>query len=188
MRCGGILQTLQTLKELLEEEPALYLTIAVSPVYSGETPITGAYGSLSSLLKERRLNEETQIIVEPRALSARSFHVKVTHGEELSNLLLSGNEEAVLGWLDRQLEQLNQKDAAAEDFRSLPMCWTIWTSITGRISILAVEMVPFHTGVWFELKTSYQGALTSYEVACLIQSPPSGQKSSPSICYFARAA
>ncbi|MRN53778.1 helix-turn-helix domain-containing protein [Paenibacillus monticola] len=120
-RCGpqsGILQTLQTLKELLEEEPALYLTIAVSPVYSGETPITDAYGSLSSLLKERRLNKETQIIVEPRASSARSFHVKVTHGEELSNLLLSGNEEAVLGWLDRQLEQLNQKDAAAEDFRA----------------------------------------------------------------------
>lgn len=120
-QCGpqsAILQTLQTLKELLEVEPAFYLTIAVSPVYSGETPITGAYGILSSLLKERRLNEETQIIVEPRASSARSFHVKVTHGEELSGLLLSGNEEAVLGWLARQLEQLNQKDAAAEDFRA----------------------------------------------------------------------
>lgn len=120
-QCGpqsAILQTLQTLKELLEVEPAFYLTIAVSPVYSGETPITGAYGILSLLLKERRLNEETQIIVEPRASSARSFHVKVTHGEELSGLLLSGNEEAVLGWLARQLEQLNQKDAAAEDFRA----------------------------------------------------------------------
>ncbi|MGC5773971.1 helix-turn-helix transcriptional regulator [Paenibacillus pabuli] len=115
---SGILQALETLKELLATEESLYLTIAVSPVYSGEIPFTDAYRNLSILLKERRLNGETQIIVEPRASSSNAFHVKVTYGEELHNLLQSGNEEAVLAWLDRQLEQLLHKDAAAEDFRT----------------------------------------------------------------------
>ncbi|SEO77008.1 AraC family transcriptional regulator [Paenibacillus sp. OK076] len=115
---SGILQALDTLKELLAVEETLYLTIAVSPVYSGEIPFTDAYSNLSMLLKERRLNGETQVIVEPRASSSNAFHVKVTYGEELHNLLQSGNEEAVFAWLDRQLEQLQHKDAAAEDFRT----------------------------------------------------------------------
>lgn len=115
---SGLLQILSTLEELLAAETSLYLTIAVSPVYSGETPFTDAYNNLSVLLKERRLNGETQIIAEPRASSAKAFHVKVTHGEELNTLLQSGSEEAVFGWIDRQLEQLQNKDAAAEDFRA----------------------------------------------------------------------
>ncbi|QUL52131.1 helix-turn-helix transcriptional regulator [Paenibacillus tritici] len=115
---SGILQVLGTLQELLAEEPSLYLTIAVSPVYSGETPFTDAYHNLTVLLKERRLNRETQIIVEPRASSAKAFHRKVTNGDELHNLLQSGSEEAVFGWVERQLEQLRNKDATAEDFRT----------------------------------------------------------------------
>jgi AraC-like DNA-binding protein len=115
---SGILQALDTLKELLAVEETLYLTIAVSPVYSGEIPFTDAYSNLSMLLKERRLNGETQVIVEPRASSSNAFHVKVSYGEELHNLLQSGNDEAVFAWLDRQLEQLQHKDAAAEDFRT----------------------------------------------------------------------
>lgn len=115
---SGILQVLDTLKEVLRNEQSLYLTIAVSPVYSGETAFTEAYNNLLPLLNERRLNGETQVIVEPRASSAKSFHLKVTHGEELHNLLQSGSEEAVFGWIDRQLEQLRSKDAAAADFRA----------------------------------------------------------------------
>ncbi|MBR2564196.1 MAG: helix-turn-helix transcriptional regulator [Paenibacillus sp.] len=118
---SGILQALDTLKELLATEESLYLTIAVSPVYSGEIPFTDAYSNLSMLLKERRLNAETQVIVEPRASSSNAFHVKVTYGEELFNLLQSGKEDAVLAWLDRQLEQLQHKDAAAEDFRTFAL-------------------------------------------------------------------
>lgn len=118
---SSFLQALDTLKELLDSETSLYLTIAVSPVYSGETSFTDAYNNLSMLLNERRLNGETQIIVEPRASSAKSFHLKVTHGEELHNLLQSGNEEAVFAWLDRQLEQLQHKDAAAADFRAFAL-------------------------------------------------------------------
>ncbi|GGF92055.1 putative HTH-type transcriptional regulator YtdP [Paenibacillus albidus] len=118
---SGILQALDTLKELLATEDSLYLTIAVSPVYSGETSFTDAYNNLSMLLGERRLNGETQIIVEPRASPSKSFHLKVTHGDELHNLLQSGSEEAVFAWLDRQLEQLRHKDAAAEDFRAFAL-------------------------------------------------------------------
>lgn len=118
---SGILQALDTLKELLAAEECLYLTIAVSPVYSGDIPFTDAYGNLSTLLKERRLNGETQVIVEPRASSSSSFHVKVTYGEELHDLLQSGKEEAVFAWLDRQLDQLRHKDAAAEDFRTFAL-------------------------------------------------------------------
>ncbi|MFK0523694.1 helix-turn-helix transcriptional regulator [Paenibacillus illinoisensis] len=118
---SGILQALDTLKELLAAEECLYLTIAVSPVYSGDIPFTDAYGNLSTLLNERRLNGETQVIVEPRASSSSSFHVKVTYGEELHDLLQSGKEEAVFAWLDRQLDQLRHKDAAAEDFRTFAL-------------------------------------------------------------------
>lgn len=118
---SGILQAIDTLKELLAAEECLYLTIAVSPVYSGDIPFTDAYGNLSTLLKERRLNGETQVIVEPRASSSSSFHVKVTYGEELHDLLQSGKEEAVFAWLDRQLDQLRHKDAAAEDFRTFAL-------------------------------------------------------------------
>ncbi|WP_416294710.1 helix-turn-helix transcriptional regulator [Paenibacillus illinoisensis] len=118
---SGILQVLDTLKELLAAEECLYLTIAVSPVYSGDIPFTDAYGNLSTLLKERRLNGETQVIVEPRASSSSSFHVKVTYGEELHDLLQSGKEQAVFAWLDRQLDQLRHKDAAAEDFRTFAL-------------------------------------------------------------------
>jgi AraC-like DNA-binding protein len=118
---SSFLQALETLKELLNSETSLYLTIAVSPVYSGETSYTDAYNNLSMLLNERRLNGETQIIVEPRASSAKSFHLKVTHGEELHNILQSGSEEAVFAWLDRQLEQLQHKDAAATDFRAFAL-------------------------------------------------------------------
>ncbi|MGG4482193.1 helix-turn-helix transcriptional regulator [Paenibacillus illinoisensis] len=118
---SGILHALDTLKELLAAEECLYLTIAVSPVYSGDIPFTDAYRNLSNLLKERRLNGETQVIVEPRASSSSSFHVKVTYGEELHDLLQSGKEQAVFAWLDRQLDQLRHKDATAEDFRTFAL-------------------------------------------------------------------
>ena len=111
-----VLLVLETLKQLLKVDDYMYLTIAVSPVYTEDTPFTDAYAALSQLLKERRLNEETQIIVEPRATLTRSLHLTVSQSDELHTRLTSGSASAVMEWVDRQLEQLRQQDAAIEDY------------------------------------------------------------------------
>jgi len=112
----AVMDVLETLKELLKVDDYMYLTIAVSPVYPEDAAFTDAYAALSQLLKERRLNEDTQIIVEPRSAVIRSFHLTVSQSEELHTRLSSGSEPAILEWVDRQLEQLQQQDAAIEDY------------------------------------------------------------------------
>ncbi|MEK8126703.1 AraC family transcriptional regulator [Paenibacillus filicis] len=113
-----ILGTLGTLKQLLLADDYLYLTIAVSPLYTEEMPFTDAYEQLSLLLKEKRLVGETQIIVEPRMISWKAFSWKMTQKEELHTRLLTGSEESVLEWTDRHVDQLVQKDAASEVFQT----------------------------------------------------------------------
>ncbi|MCR2805237.1 helix-turn-helix domain-containing protein [Paenibacillus soyae] len=113
-----VLRILHTLKELLGAEDYLCLTIAVSPVYPEDTPVTLAYEQLLQLLKEKRLTGETQIIAEPRSSGNRALPMKVTQREELQARLLSGSEEAVFEWVDRHLEQLAKKDAPAADFQA----------------------------------------------------------------------
>ncbi|GMX60144.1 hypothetical protein Elgi_69110 [Paenibacillus elgii] len=110
-----ILHTLETLKQLLRADDYLYITIAASPIYTEKTSFTEAYEQLSALLKERRLNGDTQIITGP---GTSSYRLKLTMGEELHTLLLSGNENAVLEWIDRQLNQLKRKDAAVGEFQA----------------------------------------------------------------------
>lgn len=109
-------RVLNLLKELLQAEDYLCLTIAVSPIYPEDTPITQAYEQLLQLLKEKRLTGDTQIIVEPRAPGTRALPMKVAQREELLARLLSGNEEAVLEWIERHLEQFIKQDVPAADF------------------------------------------------------------------------
>ncbi|WP_168121792.1 AraC family transcriptional regulator [Paenibacillus sp. HB172176] len=113
-----VLRVLQTLKELLQVEDYLCLTIAVSPVYPEDTPVKHAYEQLLELLKEKRLSGETQIIAEPRSSGTRALPMKMTQREELQARLLSGSEDSVFEWVDRYLEQLTKKDAPAADFRA----------------------------------------------------------------------
>ncbi|MCC3373614.1 AraC family transcriptional regulator [Cohnella sp. REN36] len=113
-----ILHTLDTLKQLLRADDYLYLTIAASPVYTAKTSFTEAYGQLSSMLKERRLNGDTQIITGPGASLPNSYRLKLTTGEDLLTLLLTGNENAVFEWIDRHLELLKRKDAAVGEFQA----------------------------------------------------------------------
>lgn len=113
-----VLRVLHTLKELLRTEDYLCLTIAVSPVYPEDTPVTLAYERLQQLLKEKRLTGDTQIIVEPRSSANRVMPMKMTQREELLARLLSGGEESVFEWVDRHLELLARKDAPAADFQA----------------------------------------------------------------------
>ncbi|WP_214626703.1 helix-turn-helix domain-containing protein [Paenibacillus agaridevorans] len=111
-------RVLNLLKELLQVEDYLCLTIAVSPIYPEDMPITLAYEQLLQLLKEKRLTGETQIIAEPRSPGTRALPLKVTQREELQSRLLSGSEDVVFEWVERHLEQLTKKDAPAADFLS----------------------------------------------------------------------
>ncbi|MBB6732415.1 helix-turn-helix domain-containing protein [Cohnella zeiphila] len=112
-----ILQTLDTLKQLLRADDYLYLTIAASPVYTASTSYTEAYNRLSVLLKERSLNGETQILTVSGAFPARPGRLKLIPGEELPTLILAGNETAVFEWIDRQLGSLKRRDAAVGEFQ-----------------------------------------------------------------------
>ncbi|WP_162848512.1 AraC family transcriptional regulator [Paenibacillus nanensis] len=117
---SDVLRVLNLLKELLQAEDYMCLTIALSPVYSEDTHFTVAYERLRQLLKAKRLTGETQIIIEPRSLSSSttSLGLKVGQREELLARLQSGSEEAVFEWVDRHLDQLVKKDAAALDFQA----------------------------------------------------------------------
>ncbi|MCU6712230.1 AraC family transcriptional regulator [Paenibacillus sp. J5C_2022] len=115
---SDILHVLNTLKELLQFEDYLCLTIAVSPIHLDHTPITSAYENLLIMLREKRLTGDTQIIAETRASGTRNHSMKVTQREELQARLLSGSEESVFQWVDRHLEQLERKDALAAEFQA----------------------------------------------------------------------
>lgn len=115
---SDLVQTLETLKQLLLADDYLYLTIAASPVYPAHTSFTEAYGQLAELLSERKLNGDTQIITGPRASLSNASRLKLTAGEDLHTLLLNANENAVFEWVDRQLDVLKRKDAAVREYRA----------------------------------------------------------------------
>lgn len=114
-----VLTTLEQLQQVLNVDHDLFfLTIAVSEVMPASFNFTQAYEQVHSLLKQRRLNGETQIIESHnRQPSAKYVQLPVLQEDEFCARLLTGSEEAVLAWIARCLEELEKKESPAEGYQ-----------------------------------------------------------------------
>lgn len=111
--------TLEQLKQMLDVDRELFFpTIAVSDVFPPSADFTQAYDSVCDLLKERKLNDEAQIIVSKRTSHAaiKSARLTALQEEEFHTRLMTGSEEAMLAWISRILADLNKKGAYIEQY------------------------------------------------------------------------
>lgn len=114
-----ITATLEQLGRMLDVDRDLFFpTIAVSEVFPASADFTQAYDSVCSLLKERKLNDEAQIIYSRAPHSAiKSVRLTAMQEEEFHTRLTTGSEEAMLAWISRILADLNKKGACIEQYR-----------------------------------------------------------------------
>ncbi|MDQ1914473.1 AraC family transcriptional regulator [Paenibacillus sp. GD4] len=112
-------QTLEQLRQVFAlDRDLLFVTVAVSPVYSTSTELLSAYNSASSMLQQRTLNDLTQIIRTPKA-PASTVHFTVLEEEEFHTRFMSGSEESVMEWIHKQLQALYKKEATVVEFKQL---------------------------------------------------------------------
>jgi two-component system response regulator YesN len=89
-----------------------FTTIAVSSLYKNAVDFTAAYEEVLDLLKQRRLNDETQIISD-KPLQASIFVLSPSQEQEFDVNLAAGNELIILPWVKRQLAIMVKKEVSA---------------------------------------------------------------------------
>jgi len=114
----GIRKPIEYLKQMFDIERDLYLvTIAASSIYPASTEFTPAYEEIKELLRQRKLVNETQVIERLQAsTSMERFHFTVLMEEEFHTRLMSGHEQGMYDWIEKQLEQLSKKGAPEEHY------------------------------------------------------------------------
>ncbi|WP_171629760.1 helix-turn-helix domain-containing protein [Paenibacillus plantarum] len=114
---ADIESALEQLIQVLEVDRDLFfLTIAVSPIYPDSGHLISAYEYASTMLLQRKLNDETQLIRTFRPAKG-AVHFTVLVEEEFSTRLMSGNEQSLLDWIHRQLDALCKREASVDEFR-----------------------------------------------------------------------
>ncbi|WP_136607875.1 helix-turn-helix domain-containing protein [Paenibacillus dokdonensis] len=109
---------LRHLQEVLNLDRGLYLvTMADSPVQSAGVPFTETYAQVSTMLNHRRLLDQTQWIHPEEGDPGREtrFH-RALWEQEFQNRLLSGSEESLQEWIEKNMTLLEKKQAAAREY------------------------------------------------------------------------
>jgi len=110
---------LDALQHAFEADRDLFcLTVSSSPAYASSESLTLAYEQTRALLLQRTLNGRTQRIRSPRSPRA-PVHLSALEEEEFHTRLQSGNEQAVMEWVGRQLSSLAKREATVEQFKQL---------------------------------------------------------------------
>ncbi|MGG1514925.1 helix-turn-helix domain-containing protein [Paenibacillus oryzisoli] len=113
----GLEEVLEQLLQVLDVDRDLFfLTVAVSPVYPNSGHLIAAYEYASSMLIQRKLDDETQFIRTYRSTKG-PVHLTVLEEEEFHTRFMSGSEQAVLDWVSRQLHTLHKREASVEEFK-----------------------------------------------------------------------
>ncbi|RAV19687.1 helix-turn-helix domain-containing protein [Paenibacillus contaminans] len=106
------------LKSLLEVDHHLYLvTIAVSSVYGAGAEFHSGYEEISSLLRQRKLRDESQLIFGEDRNEAEPIPFTVSMEEEFHTRLMSGTVEAMQEWIKRNLGHMQKKGSPVEQYR-----------------------------------------------------------------------
>ncbi|WP_135555140.1 helix-turn-helix transcriptional regulator [Paenibacillus cymbidii] len=108
--------TLLQLKHMLDMDSRyLFLTVAVSDFHSSSANFTFAYEQVLRRLKTRKLNEETQLILETLPPEP-AWPLGFTHADEqeFAAHLQAGNEAQTLSPVIRTLERMQKDEAAAQ--------------------------------------------------------------------------
>ncbi|KRE73821.1 helix-turn-helix domain-containing protein [Paenibacillus sp. Soil750] len=114
---ADIESALEQLIQVLEVDRDLFfLTMAVSPIYPDSGHLISAYEYASTMLLQRKLNDETQFIRTFRPAKG-AIHFTVLEEEEFSTRFMSGNEQSVLDWIHRHLDALCKREASVDEFR-----------------------------------------------------------------------
>lgn len=114
---AAIESALEQLIQVLEVDRDLFfLTMAVSPIYPDSGHLISAYEYASTMLLQRKLNDETQFIRTFRPAKG-AVHFTVLEEEEFSTRFMSGNEQSILDWIYRYLDSLYKRKASVDEFR-----------------------------------------------------------------------
>lgn len=91
------------------------VTIAASSLYTNAADYTKAYEQVIRRMKQRRLVDETQIVLEDADYTGG---VALTRSmeQQLETYLQAGNEEAVIPWVHKAFAPLAKKQAPAADY------------------------------------------------------------------------
>ncbi|MDR6882212.1 helix-turn-helix domain-containing protein [Bacillus sp. 3255] len=98
----------ELLKVVAHDADFYFLTIALSPAYPQSFDFTVAYEQTVKLLKERKLNEDTQIVREPNGRPAM-HRLTAAQEQQFDSNLAAGNTQELLHLLDRQLAIMERK-------------------------------------------------------------------------------
>jgi two-component system, response regulator YesN len=111
-----LIETLENLKRVFDlDKDYCLLTIAVSSQYNNATEFTSAYEQVVKLNKQRKLIDETQIILKN---SDQDLHDPLTSAleQEFDTYLHAGNDAALIQFVHRILSQMDKQNAKAADF------------------------------------------------------------------------
>lgn len=109
-----------------------FLTIAISPAYPQSFDFTEAYEQTVKLLKERKLNEDTQIVSQPAG--RQSVHrLTAAQEQQFDSNMAAGNTQELLHLLDRQLALMERK------------CERLWQYQEFLVDIVQKVRKTFHT-------------------------------------------
>lgn len=92
-----------------------FFTIALSEIRHHSRELTSAYEQTIRMIKQRRLNGETQIVLE-ELFPAWSFQLSPQQENEFHTYLASGNNAEMASWLERMFKSLLQKQAGAAQY------------------------------------------------------------------------
>ncbi|MEK3913127.1 helix-turn-helix domain-containing protein [Paenibacillus sp. FSL H7-0331] len=109
-------ETLEHMKKVFDLDKELcFLTIAYSGVYRNSSEITKSYEEASSLVKLRRLNEDTQII-EHQPYECTDSAFSPSEAQEFHNNLSAGNLPQTNRLVQRMFDQMSKKQSPACHF------------------------------------------------------------------------
>jgi len=94
-----------------------YITIAFNPILYSPSGITAAYEEASVMVRQRKLNGETQIVTDCSGQQP-DFHLTTSEEKEFTAHLAAGNEADIIQMIGRKMNRL-RASGTAEQYRQL---------------------------------------------------------------------
>jgi two-component system, response regulator YesN len=111
-------ETMDHIEQLIIIDKDYYFaTITVSSIYQNSSELTKAYEQVLDLIKCRRINDETQIIMDKDRKETTNISLSADQEQEFNLHLYAGNAENLLQIVRRFFSHMYKKDATALQFQ-----------------------------------------------------------------------
>jgi AraC-like DNA-binding protein len=136
-----VLEIVAELKKVFDlDREHYYLTISISSLLRGAADLTKAYEQVLEMVKQRKLNDETQIILTP-VIESHPVLLEPAEENELYLNLLQGNASEVVKLVQRKMSQLNRRGTSA--FWFLQVSQEIVQKVNKILTHYHIESEPF---------------------------------------------